>query len=309
MLRSAIGLCLGDIHFAEIQTSIKMHVVWFSTFLHYVEKGLFNPDKLAPHCCSQTTAILLAFIPDQDLEDIENVGIGNVIWRCGTPLGDISSISAMIESVRSVLKTEGKKDRPRCRAYMMLIGNYGRHMAFTTEPPYCVAYAADYQNKDPSKMTPRETLNHMYAMVTDNMMVRRLLFVPNWDQTERKHTKGGHLLILRGVWFGPKLFPEIVIPCNHAGLLFDSPMWQDAPLWTIGPFRAMDTIFPSFPGDLELFTAEEVAQLKELGVLNPPHAPEHPPLFPLLVPSTRGKVVSAALGVPPPEINADGIGL
>ena len=70
----------------------------------------------------------------------------------------------------------------------------------------------------------------------------------------------------------------------------------------------MDTIFPSFPGDLELFTAEEVAQLKELGVLNPLHAPEHPPLFPPLVPSTRGKVVSPALGVPPPEINVDGIG-
>ena len=39
----------------------------------------------------------------------------------------------------------------------MLVGNYGGHMAFTTVPPYCVAYAADYQNKDPSKMTPRES--------------------------------------------------------------------------------------------------------------------------------------------------------
>ena len=79
VLQSAIGLHLGDICFTEIQTSIKMHAVWFSTFLHYVEKGLFKPDHLAPHCCSQTTAILLAFIPDRCLEDIENVGIGNVI--------------------------------------------------------------------------------------------------------------------------------------------------------------------------------------------------------------------------------------
>ena len=79
MLRSAVGLHLGYICFAEIQTSIKMFAVWFSTFLHYVEKGLFNPDNLAPHCCSQTTAILLAFIPDWHLKDIENVGIGNVI--------------------------------------------------------------------------------------------------------------------------------------------------------------------------------------------------------------------------------------
>ena len=191
---------------------------------------------------------------------------------------------------------------------MMLIGNYGGHMAFTTDPPYCVAYAADFQNKDPSKMMPREPLNHMYAMVSDNMMVRRLLSLLNWDPTERKHTKGGCLLIPRGMQFGPKLFPEIVIPCNHAGLLVDSPAWQEVPFRTIGPFRAIDTIFPGLPRDLELFTAEEVAQLKELGVFNPQHAPEHPPLFSPLVPSTRAKVVSAALGAPPPDVTADSIG-
>ena len=190
---------------------------------------------------------------------------------------------------------------------MMLIGNYGGHMAFTTEPPYCVAYAVDYQDNDPSKMMPHKTLNHPYAMVTNNMMVRRLLSVLNWDPSERKRTKGGHLLIPRGMQFGPKLFPEIVIPRNHAGLLVDSAMRQDAPLQTIGPFQAVDTIFPSFPGDLELFTAEEVAQLKELGVLDPQPVFECPPLFTPLVPLTRGKVVSAVLGAPPPEIKADSI--
>ena len=57
-----------------------------------------------------------------------------------------------------------------------------------------------------------------------------------------------------------------------------------------------------------MFTAEEVAKLKELGVLNPPHVPEHLPLFPPLVPSSWGKVVSAALGTPPPDLDTDGIG-
>ena len=33
VLRSTLGLCLGDIHFTEIQTSIKMRAVQFSTFL------------------------------------------------------------------------------------------------------------------------------------------------------------------------------------------------------------------------------------------------------------------------------------
>ena len=83
------------------------------------------------------------------------------------------------------------------------------------------------------------------------------------------------------------------------------------PFLTIGPFQATDSIFPSLPGDLELFTAEEVAKLKELGVLNPPNAPGHLLLFLPLVSSSQGKVVSAmvlALGVPPPDLDAHGIG-
>ena len=65
---------------------------------------------------------------------------------------------------------------------------------------------------------------------------------------------------------------------------------------------------PQFSRRSGIVHCQEVAQLKELGVLNPPQVPERPPLFPPLVPSTRGKVVSTALGAPPPEINADGIG-
>ena len=37
------------------------------------------PDNMAVDGCSQTTAILLAFIPDRRLEDIESIGIGNMI--------------------------------------------------------------------------------------------------------------------------------------------------------------------------------------------------------------------------------------
>ena len=141
-----LGLCLGDIRFTEIQTTIKMHMVHLSTFLRFVEQGSFNADNLPLDGCSQTTAILLAFIPDRRLEDIESIAIGNVIRRCGSPLGDISSINMVIESIRSILDTEHKKSPLKCRAYMMLIGNYGGHMAFATDPPYCVAYATDYKN-------------------------------------------------------------------------------------------------------------------------------------------------------------------
>ena len=111
---------------------------------------------------------------------------------------------------------------------------------------------------------------------------------------------------MRGVHFGPKLFPDLVIPRNHAGPLIDSITQQM-------PFGWLDLLshrsdFPGLPGDLELFTAEEVAKLKELGVLNPPNVPGHLPLFPPLVSSGQGKVVSPALGVSPPDLDTHGIG-
>ena len=56
-----------------------------------------------------------------------------------------------------------------------------------------------------------------------------------------------------------------------------------------------------------MFTAEEVTQLKELGVLTPPPVPEYLPLFPPLVTPSRGRVVSAALGAPAPETKTEGI--
>ena len=307
MLKSEAGLRVGDVRFAELQATIRMRTVQLSTFLHYVEDGAFNPDHLAPHHCSQTTAILLTFLPGRHLQDIEYVGIGCVIHRSGAPVGDVSSIGTALKSIRSVLESEGDKQHPHRRAYMMLITNYGGHMAFAMEPPYCVAYMAEYQDKNPSRMTPRDPENHWYVTVSEKMIVRRLLSVPNWDPLERKHIMGGRLLIPRGVQFGPRLFPELVVPRNHAGPPIDPATGHDAPLRTVGSFRNVDPIFPSFPGDLALFTAKEGTQLKELGILTPLPAPERLSLFPPLVASSRGRVVSAALGAPPLETQTEGM--
>ena len=99
-----------------------------------------------------------------------------------------------------------------------------------------VLLTPDYKTNDPSQMTPRHTQNHPYAMVTTNMIVRRLLSLPHWEPTVRKQTKGGRLLILRGVQFGPALFPEIVVPRNHTSPPVDPVMWQEALFQTVGPF-------------------------------------------------------------------------
>ena len=106
-------------------------------------------------------------------------------------------------------------------------------------------------------------------MTASYMVVWKFLSVVNWNPADRKLTAGGHLLILRGMQFGPRLFPELVMLHNYVAPLINSSMHQEVPLWTVGPFQPTDPMFPGLPGDLELFTMEEVAKLKELGVLNP----------------------------------------
>ena len=109
VLRSMQGLHMGDICFTEIQTTFKMHMVPFHMFMQFIEKGSFIADNLPADSCSHTTATLLAFVPDPRLTDIECVGIGNVIWRCGSPLGGITSIHAVIDHICGVLAAEHKR--------------------------------------------------------------------------------------------------------------------------------------------------------------------------------------------------------
>ena len=56
------------------------------------------------------------------------------------------SIDMVISHICVVLAIKRYEPAPKCRAYMMLIGNYGGHMVFATDPPYCVTYAAEYKH-------------------------------------------------------------------------------------------------------------------------------------------------------------------
>ena len=67
-----------------------------------------------------------------------------MIRRLGAPVGDASFAETALKSIRSAMEKEGDKQHPHRRAYMMLIANYGGHMAFAMEPPYCTAYMAKY---------------------------------------------------------------------------------------------------------------------------------------------------------------------
>ena len=101
-------------------------------------------------------AILLTFNPDARCKDIESMGIGLIVHQHKAPLGQISSIPHLIRYAHSLMEVEVQSTAPIHRTYCMIVGNYGMHMAFAMDPPFCMAYSLDFIHEDdPAKMTFR----------------------------------------------------------------------------------------------------------------------------------------------------------
>ena len=58
----------------------------------------------------------------------------------------------------------------------MIIGNYGGHLAYAMDPPFCMAYALDFINMDdPATMTFRNQENHPVSFTGDGLIICQLL--------------------------------------------------------------------------------------------------------------------------------------
>ena len=104
VLESSVGLCLGDICFAELHTTLKMCMVSLALLERLVTDGSFNLECKAESDYSHTTAIALALIPDAKLKDIEKVGIRLVVCRYSGVLAGISSVQEFIKNIWDALK-------------------------------------------------------------------------------------------------------------------------------------------------------------------------------------------------------------
>ena len=274
VLESPDGLCLGDVHFAKICTTLHMRTMSLSLLEKLVANGGFNPECKADGDYSISTAILLTLTPDAQLKDIESMGIRLVVRQCRAPLAPISSVAKLISYVHDMLKFKRVAFSPQVRMFCMIIGNYSGHMAYATKPLFCVAYPLEFvDKKDPATMTFRNVYNHPVAFMGMEMIVHQLL---TWDCPEHEYVRAncnGCLIIPRGVQFGKELFPEIVLLWNHAASYCDPNTGKEGPFVTVGPFSSMDILFLGVAGDLQLYTTKEVVHLRSLGVVKPSSAP------------------------------------
>ena len=63
-------------------------------------------------------------------------------------------MTKLIKYAHSLMEVEGQSSEPVRRTISTVVGNYGRHMAFATDPPFCTAYPLSLVHKDdPAQMT------------------------------------------------------------------------------------------------------------------------------------------------------------
>ena len=166
------------------------------------------------------------------------MGIGLVVCQCGGPLALISSVQQFSLYIHDALKQERTSHKPTFRTYVMLLGKYSGHLAFATDLPFCLAYPGEYlEKKDSGTMMIQNPDNLPVAFMADDMVVCQLLMLDCLEHEYAWMSPGRHLIIPRGVQFGTKLFPEIVILRNHVTPYPDPTTGQEAPFMTVGALQ------------------------------------------------------------------------
>ena len=79
VLQSVGGLCLGDIRFAKIQTTLHMQTIPIVILEKWPEDGNLNPEHMAEGDYSHTTAILILLNPNAKGIALENTSIGLIV--------------------------------------------------------------------------------------------------------------------------------------------------------------------------------------------------------------------------------------
>ena len=262
---------LGDIRFAKIQTTLRMGTVSLTVLERWIANGSFNLERMAEGNYSHSTAILVVLNPNNQGTGLKCASVGLIVqWRNGQ-VGRIDDIPKLIAYTRSQLKGDRHFSDNARKTFCIIVGDYGGSMGFATDPPFCTAYPLSFVDKgDPARMTFWSPQNHPTSFTADVLLVCQLLArdCSPCEYTEDRCRRC--LIIPRGLHFLSDLFPQIVVPRDHAAPYCDPWSGGEAPFFTVGLFTSTDTLFPGAAGDLDLFTDEEVFTLTHIGVLKSP---------------------------------------
>ena len=104
LLSSQEGLHYGNMHYMPLQHTLKMQHVPYNYFVNLVWENNFQLVGTTMDDASNTTAILLVFMSDDQLQTIEYFHIGLVVHCTGCQLYEPRSIPCFIQSIDDDLK-------------------------------------------------------------------------------------------------------------------------------------------------------------------------------------------------------------
>ena len=211
VLLSTDGLRLRDICFAKIQTTLHMWTIPITVLEKSVADGSFNLEHMAEGDYSCSTAILILLNPNKEGTVLKSASIRLIIrWHMG-PVGQVNDITKLMMYARSLMNVEWQSSDTACRTFCTIVGDYGSHMGFVTDPPFCMAYPLSFVHKDdPAQMTFRSQQNHPISFTADVLLVHQLLA---WDCSSLEYAMNRHhrhLLIPRGCIFYPTSFHRLL---------------------------------------------------------------------------------------------------
>ena len=269
LLSSQGGLHYGDMHYMPLQCMLKMQHVPYNYFVNLVRKNNFQPMGPTMDDASNTTAILLVFTSDNQLQTIEYVHIRLVVHHTGCQLYELRFIPCFIQSIDDDLKRTRERraassGSSKACSFCMFIANFGGLMAVPTDPPYCLMYPNIY-----STTVPHEDRHHFNVqggpsrLRTHASICRSLLQHADLSEAQRQKYHGSCLVIPKGAQYSC-LLPEITMPCNHQAPLIDLHTGEPFPLDPVGDFQLEDNIFPRMPGDSLLYNSDNLTKLRRL---------------------------------------------
>ena len=104
LLSGQEGLHYGNVCYMPLQCMLKMQCVPYNYFINLVWENNFQPVGTTMDDASNTTAILLVFMSDDQLQTIKYIHIGLVVCHAGCQLYELRSISCFMQSIADDLK-------------------------------------------------------------------------------------------------------------------------------------------------------------------------------------------------------------
>ena len=266
LLTGQEGLHFGDVCFVLLQHTLHMQHIPLTYLKILISEDSFQPEGMTMDVASNSTAILIVFLSDDQHEAIEHIHIGLVVCHVGCTLYEQKAILPFIQSIKedlekARLKQVSGRDPGQVHSYSILVTNFGSLMAVPTDPPYCLMYSYTYSDE-----VALQNQNHFNTtgvpprIHTSSCICHTLLQHADLTKAHRPKYNESHLIVPWGAQY-KTLLPEITMPCNHQGLLLDLHTGKPFPMVLVGDFSLVDKIFPSIPGDSLLFTGDELTKL------------------------------------------------